>query len=234
MSGPLEVTVEVTDNGMGIPEATLARLGEPYFSTRTDRGGSGLGLFVTRGILESLGGRLEFESQSGRGTTARVVLPTLDAQGVASRPPPESERQRVSSLSLAAQAYVPKVLVVDDDPSVARAIARQLRGAEVTVAHYGRVAVERMLGDDPFDLVLCDVMMPGESGRDVYEAVAASRPDLLDRFVFVTGGATIPQIAEFLAQEGVHYLTKPVQSSALEALLRSRSRAAALSARSAS
>jgi signal transduction histidine kinase/ActR/RegA family two-component response regulator len=233
-SAPLELTLEVTDNGRGITEGDLARLGEPYFSTRTDRGGTGLGLFVTRGILESLGGRLEFESQPGQGTTARVVLPTLQGQGASSLPPPASDGQRTSSLSLAARAHVPRVLVVDDDPSVARAIARQLRGAEVTIAHSGRVAIERMLGGDPFDLMLCDVMMPSESGRDVYEAIAATRPDLLDRLVFVTGGATIPQIAEFLAQDGVRYLTKPVQSTALEGLLRSRSRAAVLAARSAS
>jgi signal transduction histidine kinase/ActR/RegA family two-component response regulator len=233
MSGELELTIEVTDNGVGIPEGDLARLGEPYFSTRTDRGGSGLGLFVTRGILESLGGRLEFERQPAGGTTARVVLPTLGSRAAISAPPPAPDERRTSSLSLAAAAHVPKVLVVDDDPSVARAIARQLRGAEVTVAHYGRVAIERMLGGEPFDLVLCDVMMPGESGRDVYEAIASTRPDLLDRLVFVTGGATIPQIAEFLAQDGVRYLNKPVQRSEIDALLRSRARAAALAARSA-
>ena len=230
MNGPREVAIEITDNGVGIPEPHVSRLGQPYFSTRLDRGGTGLGLFVSRGILESLGGRLEFESKVHRGTTARLLLPTLGSSCVPVPEPPASDEQLPSLLSRAAAAYVPRVLVVDDDPSVARAIARQLDGAEVTVAHFGCAAIDRLIGGEPVDLVLCDVMMPGESGRDVYEAVASARPDLLDKLVFVTGGATNPQVAEFLAQDRVRYLNKPVKRSELDALLRSRSRAAAVAA----
>lgn len=227
MSDALELTVEIRDNGVGVPEAALKRLGEPYFSSRLDRGGSGLGLFVSRGILESLGGRLSFESKLGLGTTARVTLPTLGSTRVpvsVRQPSPSSQPQATSNrAALAAALQGPvRVLVVDDDPSVARAIARQLGGAEVSVAHYGRAAIERLLVGEPVDLVLCDVMMPGESGRDVYEAVAAARPELLHKLVFVTGGATIPEIAEFLAQKGVRHLSKPIQRAELDALLKSR------------
>ena len=228
MRGALEVAIEIRDNGVGIPERDVARLGQPYFSTRLQRGATGLGLFVSRGILESLGGRLEFESELNRGTTARLLLPTLGSSRVPVSSPPTSGGLPPSSLSLAARAYVPKVLVVDDDPSVARAIARQLGGAEVTIAHFGCTAIERLLAGAPVDLVLCDVMMPGESGQDVYETVAAARPDLLEKIVFVTGGATSPQIAEFLAKDGIRYLNKPVKRSDLDALLRSRSRASVL------
>ena len=70
-----EVVVEIIDNGCGIPAAALARLAEPYFSTRVERGGTGLGLFVARGLLAAAGGTLGYASEVGVGTTARVTLP---------------------------------------------------------------------------------------------------------------------------------------------------------------
>lgn len=208
--------LEITDNGIGVSAAALAKLGEPYFSTRHNRGGTGLGLFVARGILDSLGGRLEFESTEGEGTTARMVLPTLPDAAV--------EAAKVAN-SFPAEPRAPKnqrprdarILIVDDDPAVARALARQLGGAEI--AHDGQVAIDRLVGGPPVDLVLCDVMMPGISGRDVFEAVSARNPEQLDKLVFVTGGATIQDVASFLQRERVRYFPKPLPTEATDQLL---------------
>ena len=67
--------IEVEDNGAGISAADLPRLAEPYFSTRSGHGGAGLGLFLARGIVQQHGGRIEFESEKGKGTKVRVILP---------------------------------------------------------------------------------------------------------------------------------------------------------------
>jgi len=75
--GAEEVCVEVEDDGVGIRPEVLPRLGEPYYTTRADRGALGLGLFVARGIAEAHGGRLEVESRPGEGTRARMVFPTV-------------------------------------------------------------------------------------------------------------------------------------------------------------
>ncbi len=70
-----EVIVEVCDEGIGIPPEVLPRILDPFFTTKRDRGGTGMGLSVSAGIVRDHGGRLEFESEPGRGTTVRVVLP---------------------------------------------------------------------------------------------------------------------------------------------------------------
>ena len=70
-----EVFVEVTDDGPGIPEEDLERIFEPFFTTKEEGKGTGLGLAVSRGIVEKLSGRIEVESRPGSGCTFRVVLP---------------------------------------------------------------------------------------------------------------------------------------------------------------
>lgn len=232
MSGPDTVAIEVEDNGVGIPEESLRRLMEPYFSTRLDRGGTGLGLFVANGIVTSLGGTLEFESRVGVGTLARVTLPTLiedafpdDATGQTQRitdalrgGTPSAPSHPPHAPSVTTQ-NVRRVLVVDDEARVARSIARMLTGMEVLVAESGGQALDMMARDRNLDAILCDVMMPGLSGMDVYHAVAKTMPELLPRLCFMTGGATIREVAEFLNQDGVRYLPKPFNKQAVEALL---------------
>jgi two-component system sensor histidine kinase RegB len=78
-NGPGGVVLEVEDRGPGMPAEVLARAGEPFFTTKEPGHGTGLGLFLSRTLLEQLGGSLELESAPGRGTTARIVLPAGDA-----------------------------------------------------------------------------------------------------------------------------------------------------------
>ena len=208
--------VEVQDNGVGIPAGLLQRLGEPYFSTRIDRGGSGLGLFVTRGIVASFGGKLEFESTVGQGTVARVVLP--EATGDEAAPAAAASRATQTASSPGPGPGQPRcrVLIIDDEPSVARALSRMIRDCAVTIASDGQQAARLLTGPDDFDLVLCDVMMPGLTGAQLYDRVAAARPALLPRFVFVTGGGALPEVAAFLGRDGVQHLAKPFDRDALE------------------
>jgi CheY-like chemotaxis protein len=92
-----------------------------------------------------------------------------------------------------------RILVVDDDLNVARAMCRRLRGHDVHVASSGVDAVALCLHAD-FDLILCDVMMPNLSGPGVHQRLSALRPDLVPRIVFVTGGIFTAEVTSFLEQ----------------------------------
>jgi two-component system, cell cycle sensor histidine kinase and response regulator CckA len=169
------VVLEVTDTGTGMTPDTLARACEPFFTTKEQGKGTGMGLAVVHGIIDHAGGRLEITSQVGVGTTFRVILPAFD------RP-----AQAVRKSSEQATRGVENILIVDDDDYVRRATARALRsrGYAVTEADNGRAALIA-LTKAPVDLLLTDIVMPGMSGRILAEAACARFPDL--KIMFMTG-----------------------------------------------
>jgi two-component system cell cycle sensor histidine kinase/response regulator CckA len=116
-----------------------------------------------------------------------------------------------------------RVLIVDDDPMVAHAIALVLRDEnDVAVSTAAKEALDRLAADASFDLVLCDLMMPGMSGQELYDAVRERHPGLAPRFVFVTGGACTPGSRAFLARVPNEQVEKPPDPIELRALVRRR------------
>lgn len=210
-----DVALEVEDDGAGLPEADRGRLLEPYFTTRAARGGLGLGLFVTQGIADAHGGRVEFEPLEPRGTRVRIVLPALEA-GAA--PAPSPARRGASPPE--PRGPRPRLLVVDDEPLVLRVLSQGLASRwDVTCADGGGAAV-RLLEGGVFDAVVCDLLMPGTSGMALAEHVATHHPRLRPRMVFLTGGAVTPESQAFLEAGDVSVLSKPVRLEELEARLR--------------
>jgi signal transduction histidine kinase/CheY-like chemotaxis protein len=211
-------TLVVTDNGPGIPGDLLARVSEPYFTTRGGKGGLGLGLFVTRGIVDSHRGRLEFDSAAGRGTTVRISLPAAaDVPSTVSgaRPP----AQQVAMPLFDSADSRARVLLVDDEPLVVRMLSTALgRYWDVAVASGAREALG-LIDGQAFDAVVCDLMMPGMSGMDVAEAAWSRHPRLRQRMLFLTGGAVLPEAEAFLERTDVRHMTKPVRVSDLNAEL---------------
>jgi CheY-like chemotaxis protein len=112
------------------------------------------------------------------------------------------------------------VLVVDDEPAIGRTIAAMLGSAHaVSTAMSGDEALARLRDGEQFDLVLCDLMMPGTSGMEVYEVMAQERPDVAARFVFITGGAVTERAEEFCARMVGRTLEKPFSAKELRAFL---------------
>ncbi len=112
------------------------------------------------------------------------------------------------------------MLVVDDELLLLRAVKNYLRSqAEVVLAEGGEQALSALAQDPRFDLVLCDLNMPGVDGPGVYEVVKGSHPELLERFVFLTGGALTARAREFLDHVRPRLVHKPVGVDALLSLL---------------
>jgi CheY-like chemotaxis protein len=111
------------------------------------------------------------------------------------------------------------VAVIDDEPSVARALERALPGHRV-VTYSGVDEALRALVEGPLpDVVLCDVMMPGLSGVDVVEQLSARRPEALARVVLMTGGSYTPRVERFLETARFKVLPKPFEAGEVLAVL---------------
>jgi len=167
------VRLVVGDTGQGMDAATRARAVEPYFTTKPVGAGSGLGLSVVHGIATGLGGAVSLESAQGSGTRVEVWLPRLGDADAAPRPSPRPVTPGA--------AHRARVLLVDDDPPVARAMRRMLETLGYEVATHGDAesAFDRFRADPAaFDVVLTDQTLPGMGGDELTVALLAVRPSL--------------------------------------------------------
>jgi PAS domain S-box-containing protein len=201
------VWIEVADTGPGVPIVDRERVFEPFMTTKSVGAGTGLGLFVCRNITRDLGGDILIEDAPGGGALFRVWLPALPRTEVAAARGQAEDRNGPSLAGV-------RVLIVDDDPMVAGALALGLRsaGAGVQVATSGATAFDLLKGSDGvdmFDLVYCDLMMPGLTGMAFMEAVRAHSPQFLRRIVFMTGGAFTPQAEAFVNEHAAICVHKP-------------------------
>ena len=219
-----EVCFTVSDNGRGIPEAVRAHIFEPFFTTKAPGKGTGLGLAVCDGLVRTYGGRIEVESVLGRGTTFHVFLPPatpFEASTELPMPsaPGETPMPSAPVETPPARTQV-RLLVIDDEVLMGRALTRALRvEAQVVVVTGGADAVALLDHDRRFDLILCDMMMPGINGMQVYAWVAAHAPELLRRIVFITGDVTTDEGRNFLASISNRCLVKPIPLDILRSLV---------------
>jgi PAS domain S-box-containing protein len=203
------VRIEISDDGEGIPPALRARIFDPFFTTKPVGVGTGLGLSICHGIVVAMGGEISVESEVGRGSTFRVLLP----------PAPAGAPERAAPRPAAATRRA-KLLVIDDEPLVCRALQRILSPPhEVRVQGSGHGALALLEQEDGWDLVICDLMMPDLSGMDLHAIVAARAPHLAERFVFLTGGAFTPGAREFLERVRNERVEKPFEAAALRELV---------------
>jgi signal transduction histidine kinase len=176
------LVLSVVDTGVGMDDATMSRIFDPYFTSRAPGQGSGLGLPIARSIAETLGGSIEVLSAPGAGSTFTVRLPQAPRE--VAPVPTDGDSSRHPSLAASRSAQprdaVPaalRVLLVDDEEGVRTALSRQLRalGCDVTAAEGVSQACDLLRGTvPPFALLITDHRMPGRSG---VELVATARRD---------------------------------------------------------
>ena len=191
------VTLVVRDTGRGMSAAIRDRIFEPFFTTRPIGEGMGLGLSVSKTIVEGFGGEITVGPGPGSGTTVTVTLRVH----VGPRPEP-----------LAPSTEHPvrrRVLLIDDEP-VLRNVFTQLlsRHHDVVAAGSGAEALLALQAAE-FDVIVCDVMMQEINGCQLYRRIAAEYPGHERRVVFITGGTFTQEIDDFLASLPNQVLTKP-------------------------
>lgn len=210
--GPDWVSLTVHDDGPGTRAEALKQIFDPYAGPHTPpRGMTGLGLAISHRLIVQAGGRVEVDSEQGRGTSVRLWLPR--AEGPAPKPTgsPCGANTPTGTSMPGAKA---RVLVVDDEVKLRTVIRRVLAAYEVEEAGDGREALNKLAEGD-FDLILCDVMMPEMTGVELYQRLEAERPELAQRLIFLSGGAFTEETARFLRSTQRVVLDKPFHMAAL-------------------
>ena len=202
----------VSDTGHGMDQQTMDRIFEPFFTTKKPGEGTGLGLAVVHGIMQSHGGAVTVSSTPGQGTTFNLYFPAVS--GGADADLPEDPRPRRGSGE--------HVLVVDDEPAVVNISRRMLEqlGYRVTPHSRSLEALATFEADPAaFDLVLCDLTMPQMTGLDFAARVHELRPELP---VLLTSGYSGSLDTQSLQRAGIRELVgKPFAMQTLaEAIAR--------------
>ncbi len=204
------VVAEVRDTGAGIPEEIRPRVFEPFFTTKPLGEGTGLGLAICHGIITSLGGELRFDSELGKGTTFRVVLP------------PQAQEGKVVDVTRAAESgrRRARILAVDDEQLVLNALRRTL-GSEhdLTIFTKPQAALEWIEQGQPWDLILCDLMMPEMTGMEFHAELSRRMPERVQHLIFVTGGAFTAGARDFLGRIDNLRVEKPFDAKTLRQLV---------------
>jgi two-component system NtrC family sensor kinase len=200
------VALEVADTGRGIPPDLRTRIFEPFFTTKPPGIGTGLGLSLCQGIIESHGGTITVQSPPGGGTVFRIELP-ITALPLA---PPISATEAPTAMPTPQKT----ILIVDDEAGISKGLAYLFRrdGHQVDTAANGHFALAR-LQEREYDLILCDLRMPELDGPGLYRALEFHAPHLLHRFIFLTGDTLSPEAQTFLNQTGAARLNKPFRAA---------------------
>jgi len=236
------VQLNVEDDGPGVPQSILARIFDPFFTTKAAGVGTGLGLSIVLSIVREHGGRVNVLRATQGGAIFSIELPAAEvlpnpvaltnpqapAADYRSHGAPAA-RAAGTATAMAAARPMPvaavraahaktRILVVEDEPTVARLIADVLQdeGFLVDVLLDGREALDRA-AQQSFDLVICDMKMPGVDGQHFYQSLAASGNPLRHNFLFVTGDVIAPATQAFLERTGLPHLAKPFRVEELTA-----------------
>ncbi|MDP1867934.1 MAG: PAS domain S-box protein [Bradyrhizobium sp.] len=203
------VCLSVTDNGVGMDEATRRRALEPFFTTKGVGKGTGLGLSMVHGMIQQSGGKFVLRSSKGEGTTAELWLPAADgADHVESAAAPKLLNGKEGPLL---------ILAVDDDALVLLNTTAMLEdlGHTVLEATSASSALDIIRREDDIDLVITDQAMPHMTGSDLAAAIRLEKPGL--PIILATGFAELPPGAD----EGLPKLSKPfLQQQLADAIAR--------------
>src|SRR5271157_13813 len=234
------VSLEVWDDGPGIPGVIQARIFDPFFTTKPPGVGTGLGLAIVLGFVRQHGGTVTLLSPPHGGARFVVELPVAPAVGtqddeksaalLAGESPPPAEKFILEEMPA---GKVPRILVLEDEPTVANLIADVLReeGMSVDVLLDGRQAVEQA-EKESYDLGICDMKMPGMDGQRFYQALLQGQNPLHEHVLFVTGDMVASRTQEFLERHHLTHVAKPFRmeelSGAVHGLLGKKNERAAV------
>lgn len=222
------VYINVWDTGPGIAPEVRDHIFEPFVSSKPVGRGAGLGLAVCHNYVAELEGEIDFDCEPDQGTRFTVRLPAELVQERPAQPTPAPHPTPAPERATPEEA---RLLVIDDEPEIRRGLQAMLRRfGRVDVAESAAEARALLSPGVRYDLVLCDLMMPGESGEELYGWITTARPDLAARVAYVTGGGPrlLTNNSSVNAEDGPPCLLKPFRRQELyEFVRRAMSRAAA-------
>ncbi|MDB5478099.1 MAG: hybrid sensor histidine kinase/response regulator [Alphaproteobacteria bacterium] len=195
------VAIDVGDTGTGIPPEVVARIFDPFFSTKPLGAGTGLGLSTVYGIIRQSNGYVGVETTVGRGTTFSIYMPRAEEVAAVKIVAPTIEK--VEDLTGSS-----RILLVEDEDAVRAFSVRALqnKGYEVFEASSGDNALELVAEKKPkIDLMVSDVMMPGMDGIELGKRIRETYPDL--SIIFMSG-YTEDKFKDDMGP-GIHFLAKP-------------------------
>jgi signal transduction histidine kinase len=206
-----DAVIEVADTGAGIPDHVIGHIFEPFFTTKSVGHGTGLGLSITHGIVRAYGGEITVSGAAGA-TSFRVRLPAA---------PRHAQRAATEEMPVDEAPYQRRrILVVDDEAAVCRALREALVGEhDVVACSSGLHALSILAADAAFDLILCDLHVPEMTGMGLYERLVRVRPELAVRVVFMTAGAFTDLGRTYQSQPPRPLVEKPLDLARLRALL---------------
>ena len=208
------VRVEISDDGPGIPQEALPSIFDPFFTTKPAGVGTGLGLSLCYGTVSEHGGRIHARSQKGQGATFIVELPASRDEVAAGTAPPTGEPEP-------ARSGRRSVLVADDEDTILELIFQLVaaEGHRVVTARNGVQALQKM-EQEPYDLLITDIKMPGCDGRRLYERWCALHPERARSVLITTGDTAGDSTRTFLRDTGLRYIQKPFDVRELMDLVR--------------
>ena len=204
------VCLSVSDTGPGIPSHLHERIFDPYFTTKAKGVGTGLGLAVVRGIVQSHGGIIDLHSHKGKGTTFNIFLPRVEGH-------PSSELNHLPMLPTGKE----RILLVDDEVGLAELGAKLLHTLGYRTTYYTdpQAALEAFkAAPDSFDLMITDMIMPDMDGGKLSRHILDIQPDLP---IIIYSGFSDTVNKEALMQIGIKkWLRKPITIYGLSRAIR--------------
>jgi signal transduction histidine kinase len=207
------VALSVSDTGSGMSADVVARAFDPFFTTKPIGAGTGLGLSMAYGFARQSGGQVRIYSEIGKGTTVRLYLPRHNEEEAIEV---TSEPSAVPLLARQGET----VLVVDDEPTVRMLVTEVLEDLGYAPLEAGDAtgALEIVQSATKIDLLITDVGLPGQNGRQLADAARSLRPKL--KVLFITGYAENAAVGHGHLESGMHVLTKPFAMSVLAEKIR--------------
>lgn len=214
------IRIRIADNGPGVPDAIRSRIFDPYFTTKPPGGGTGVGLAVSLGIIESHNGTLTVDCPPEGGATFQVLLPIHASEEALQRPS--------SAAADPASTHRRRLLIVDDEPEVGALLADILRREATSIDQVGSgPQALQCLSDHEYEVILTDLRMPEMDGPELYRQIQQRWPQWANRVIFITGDALSASVQRFLTDSGRPYLEKPFVPADVRELVREVGKATA-------
>jgi len=207
------VVVTVRDTGSGMSAEVKRKLFSPFFTTKPVGVGTGLGLSICQRIINEIGGTITVESEVGRGSEFTVQLQPATESSV-----------RVSAPTIVVESSSRRgaILAIDDEPSIGILIQKVLDGHDVMRTTSAEEALEWIAQGMRYDIIFCDLMMPGITGMEFHSRLVQVDPDQASNVIFLTGGAFTSQAHQFLEDVDNLCLDKPFDIFDLWTLVNNR------------